>query len=153
MALHHAALRTIRKYPTAKQFIKFGVVGGTSAIINFSIYFSFTKYLGWWYLYSSVLGFVVSAIFNFTSNKFWTFRNPARGRAIIRQAMMFSTVTVSGLIINTIILYILTDWFLFDWRLSWVCATGVVTFWNFGLNRFWTFRHHEPLPGLSIEGE
>ena len=151
--IHHAVLRIIRRYPTTKQFIKFSIVGTTSALINFSIYLSFTSVFKWWYIYSSMLGFTVSAIFNFTSNKFWTFRNNVRGRAVIRQAGMFATVTITGLAINTTILYALTDWFGLDYRLSWVCATGMVMFWNFGFNRFWTFRHHESLPGLSAASE
>src|SRR3989344_4247307 len=101
-----------------KQFVKFCIVGGTSAA------------------------------FNFLANKNWTFRNTDIGWAMINQLSKFATVMISGLIINTAIIYFLTDWFGFDYRLSWVFATGIVTFWNFSFNRFWTFRHRQ---NLSLE--
>ncbi len=123
-----------------KHFIKFCIVGGAAAIINFSVYYSFTEWLGTWYITSAVFAFLISAIFNFTANKFWTFENKERGRQIINQLIRYGIVMVSGLIINTSIIYVLTDWVGLDYRLSWVFATGIVTFWNFILNRLWTFK-------------
>lgn len=131
----------IRKYPTLKQFLKFSIVGGSSAMINFFILFVFTQWVGVWYLYSSIIAYVLSAIFNFTSNKFWTFRNKERGRVVVRQAVKFSIVISIGLAFNTFIIYLLTETQGFDYRISWVFATGVVTIWNYSFNRFWTFRH------------
>ncbi|OGY50235.1 MAG: hypothetical protein A3J65_04360 [Candidatus Buchananbacteria bacterium RIFCSPHIGHO2_02_FULL_45_11b] len=130
----------LNKFPSLKQFIKFCLVGGTSAAIHFSILFTFTEWLKFWYLISSVIGFLVSATFNFSANKFWTFRNYGNGREAFNQFLRYAIVIVSGLIINTLIIYILTDFAGFDYRLSWVFATGAVTFWNFGFNRLWTFR-------------
>ena len=46
----------------------------------------------------------------------------------------------SGLFINLAIIYTITEFAGLDYRISWVFATGVVTFWNFGFNRFWTFK-------------
>jgi putative flippase GtrA len=136
----------LRKYldkvPLIKQFIKFCLVGGTAAAIHFFILYSFTEWLGIWYVASSVCGFIISAIFNFSANKFWTFRNSAKGRAAAGQLARFVLVLVSGLIINTLIIYSITEFFGLDYRLSWVLATGIVMFWNFGFNRLWTFKHH-----------
>ena len=131
-----------------KQFVKFCIVGGTSAAFNFLIYYSVTEWLGVWYVYSSIVAFLISAVFNFLADKNWTFRNTDIGWAMINQLSKFATVMISGLIINTAIIYFLTDWFGFDYRLSWVFATGIVTFWNFSFNRFWTFRHRQ---NLSLE--
>ena len=138
-------------YHFIKQFIKFCIVGGTAAVINFSIYYSFTERLGMWYIFSAVWAFLISAVFNFIFNKLWTFRNRERGREILKQVFKFAVVMVSGLLINVIIIYSLTDRVGLHYLLAWVFATGVVTFWNFGLNRFWTFRHRQPSTGLSSE--
>ncbi|MFA6254803.1 MAG: GtrA family protein [Patescibacteria group bacterium] len=132
----------LNRYPFLKQFCKFCLVGGTAALISFSIYYSFTEYLKMWYIYSSVCSFIISAVFNFLANKFWTFANQERGKQAITQMVKFFVVVFLGLVINTLIIYVLTDWQGIDYRLSWVFATGTVTFWNFGFNRFWTFKHH-----------
>lgn len=130
----------LNQYPFFKQFVKFCIVGGTAAVIHFSILFSFTEWLKLWYIYSNGIGFFVSATFNFISNKFWTFRNKEKGFKVAKQIVKFSVVLGTGLTINTLIIYAVTEGLGLDYRLSWVFATGVVMFWNFGFNRFWTFR-------------
>jgi len=141
----------IRRYPTLKQFLKFCIVGASSAVINFSILFIFTRFVGVWYIYSSVLAYLLSAVFNFSANKFWTFRNKEGGKMIFDQTIKFLIVMVTGLLINTAILFALTEIQGFDYRVSWVFATGVVAVWNYSFNRFWTFRHKDTSSFLSDE--
>jgi len=141
----------IRQHPTLKQFLKFGIVGGTSALVSFVILFTFTQWVGVWYLYSSIIAYILSAIYNFSANKLWTFRNKEKGKAILNQALKFSLVISAGLTANTSIIYALTEIRGFDYRVSWVFATGVVAVWNYSFNRFWTFRHKKPEIGLSVE--
>ncbi|MDD2807030.1 MAG: GtrA family protein [Patescibacteria group bacterium] len=141
MNLKKIILSQLERYLMMRQLIKFAIVGGSAAAINFIIYYSLTKHFSFWYVYSSAAGFTISAIFNFTSNKFWTFRNKAAGKHALRQVAKFAIVMISGLVINMVIIYFLTDMVGIDWRWSWLLANGVVTFWSFGFNRFWTFRH------------
>ena len=141
MAIKELLAHYSNKYPLLKQFTKFCLVGGIAAVINFLIYYSFTEWLGIWYIYSAIWAFLISAVFNFIANKLWTFQNKEKGRQIINQLLKFAVVMVSGLIVNIAIIYALTEWLGFDYRLSWVFATVVITFWNFGFNRFWTFKH------------
>ncbi len=132
----------LNRYPFLKQFLKFCLVGGMAAVISFSIYYSFTEWLKMWYIYSAIFSFLISAVFNFLANKFWTFVNQERGKQALAQLLKFFVVVFLGLVINTVIIYALTEWRGIDYRLSWVFATGVVTFWNFGFNRFWTFKNN-----------
>lgn len=122
------------------QFIKFCVVGAIAAAINFSLYIALVELLDWWYIFSSVTGFVVSAIFNFTVNKFWTFKNGDHGRDAVIQSIKFFTVTTAGLLMHTALIYAITDVVKIDYRISWVIATGIVTIWNYSLNKLWTFK-------------
>lgn len=131
----------INQAPLLKHFIKFCIVGGSAAALNFTIYYLLVARLDVWYVVAAVWAYALSAIFNFFANKFWTFRHPAQGRAMIRQVGKFAIVLGSGMLINTILIYIGTDFLGFDYRVSWVVATGLVTFWNFAFNRLWTFRH------------
>ncbi|HLC89734.1 MAG TPA: GtrA family protein [Patescibacteria group bacterium] len=133
-------LNYIRRFPLAKQFIKFCLIGGTSALINFLLYYFITERFFVWYVYSSIISFLISAIFNFSFNKLWTFRDSEMGYLVFQQIGKYAAVMGSGLFFNTLIIYGLTDGVGFDYRLSWVFATGLVTFWNFSFNRLWTFR-------------
>ncbi|NUM25134.1 MAG: GtrA family protein [Candidatus Buchananbacteria bacterium] len=154
MTLFNQTLSFVRRYPSFKQFLKFCIVGGTAAMINFSVYYSFTAWLEVWYVYSAIWAFLISAVFNFTSNKLWTFRNNEIGLQVVKQLVKFAIVMTLGLAINTSIIYGLTDLVKINWLLSWVVATGVVTFWNFGFNRLWTFRKRKneapELPSTQI---
>jgi len=131
--------KILDQFPFLKQFIKFCFVGGTAAIINFSVLTFLVELLGVWYVFANLCGGFISAIFNFFSNKFWTFRNQELGKKAFKQGFKFIFVMVSSVILNTLFIFLITEFIGFDYRLSWVIATGLITFWNFTLNRFWTF--------------
>lgn len=145
--------RHLKSYPLLKQFIKFSVVGFTSAVIHFSILFSLTEWVGVWYVYSNGAGFLVSASFNFFANKLWTFRNRGRGAELVRQILKFLVVLGIGLTINSAIIFGITEWIGLDYKLSWIFAVVLVAGWNFLFNRLWTFSvpadvHHDLPPAL-----
>jgi len=121
------------------------LVGTTAAAINFGVLYSLVEFVGIWYVYSNICGGVLSSIFNFFANKFWTFRNPELGKRAIGQGGKFIIVIVFGVVINTIFVYIFTDWGGVDYKISWIFATGIVLFWNFTINRLWTFKVHNPV--------
>ena len=144
--IYRIASQYLSGYPRLKRIIKFIIVGSLSALISFSVLYSLTEWLRLWYVISAILSFIVSACFNFLVNKFWTFGSASRGLAAYHQLLKFFTVYISGLTINTVLIYAFTEFSGLDYRLSWVVATGLVTFWNFGLSQFWTFRPiNEPL--------
>jgi putative flippase GtrA len=140
----------LNQYPFLKQFIKFCLVGGTSAAMNFVVLYFLTELFDVWYVYSAIFGFIVSATFNFSANKFWTFRSQQKGMAALGQAVRYIIVMVSGLIINTVLIYSFTEFERLDYRLSWVLATGLVTLWNFCLNRLWTFKYKPQSQNLPL---
>jgi len=133
-------LPIIGKYLYLRQLSKFVIIGGLSMLINFLILYSLTEWLNVWYLISCILGFIFSAIFNFLVNKFWTFNNLIKGKQAFNQLLRFSVIAGSGLLINILIIYSFTEFVGFDYRISWVFACLIVLFWNFGFNKFWTFK-------------
>jgi putative flippase GtrA len=71
-------------------------------------------------------------------NRKWTFRstNPR----VAREFLQFLVVATGGLVINSIVFYLVTA------KLGWldifglILATAAATLWNFFLNKKWTFR-------------
>ncbi len=139
----------VRHFLLLKQIIKFSLVGGSAAALNFVIYFSLTHFFDVWYVYSAVVAYSVSAVWNFIANKLWTFRNTEVGVHAMQQVGKFSLVMASGLFINTGIIYVLTDHYGSDYRISWLVATFLVAGWNFACNRWWTFRRTPSIVELS----
>jgi len=95
---------------------------------------------------ANTVSFRVAVLSNFTWNRLWTFPE-SRERPIGSQLAQFSVINVLGLVINTVILVTLDQYVFqsfFGERLSYnlakAFAIGVVLFWNFGMNRIFTYR-------------
>lgn len=55
------------------KFVKFCLVGGTGALLNFGITYGLTEWLGFWYMLSLFIATVIATVWNFTFNYYWTF--------------------------------------------------------------------------------
>lgn len=121
-----------------KQFVKYCIVGATAAAVDFSAIYVFTEFFSIYYLISNFLAFVFSVSTNFLLNKFWTFRN--RSKAYIKQFTKFLVVVIIGLGFSMLLIYFLTEkvglWYMYSKALT----IGIVLFWNYGGNKYLTFR-------------
>ena len=95
---------------------------------------------------ANTISFSVAVLSNFTWNRLWTFPE-SRQQPLGRQLAQYALVNVVGLAINTGLLVVLDQQVfqhLVSERLSYnlakAIAIGVVLFWNFGINRIWTYR-------------
>jgi putative flippase GtrA len=128
-----------------ERFVKFAVVGTIGAVVDFSILNLMHKVFDWSLLASNILSFTCAVLSNFTWNRLWTFPE-SRERPIRTQLPQFALVNVIGLIINTLVLISLEALFShfipdpFDYNLAKAIAIIIVLFWNFGINRIWTYR-------------
>lgn len=113
------------RIPLAKQILKFLVSGVTSTIVNFAVLYAATEFLHIWYIYSAVLAFVVAFVVSFLLYKYWTFENPDPAR-IKRQLTMHLSVAVFNLALNTVLLYIFTEYFHIWYILSALIATALI---------------------------
>lgn len=120
------------------KFIKYGVVGFTGVIVDFSVtwllkeVFRANKYI------ANSIGFTVAATSNYYLNRIWTFASTSDN--VAREYSLFLGISLIGLLLNNLLIYILNDKFKFNFYLSKLFAIGVVTVWNFIANYFITFR-------------
>ena len=63
-------------YKQYYELLKFALVGGTGAIINYSLLYVLTEKVGIYYLASATISAFITTIFNFTINHIWTFHRP-----------------------------------------------------------------------------
>jgi putative flippase GtrA len=81
---------------------------------------------------------------NFVWNRLWTFPE-SRERRLLPQLVQFSLVSLGGYAINQVIFLGLDSLYFHVWgtlgyNISKAIAIVVVLFWNFGMNRVWTYR-------------
>jgi putative flippase GtrA len=131
----------IRKRPYIAQFVKFAIIGTANTFVDFGIYFGLTRSDQFWethYLWANFVAFVVAASSSYIFNKNWTFKD--KNRKIKIQYSKFILVSAIGLTINETILFLLVTKVGLHDLYAKALAIGVVLFWNFTINKLWTFR-------------
>ena len=127
------------------RFVKFSVVGALGATIDFGLLNLMRGVFGWHLLWANTFSVSVAIVSNFIWNRFWTFPE-SRNRKKRKQLPQFAIVNFVGLIINNLIVvgvdsmlvsYIGEPW---SYNIAKAIAIGIVLFWNFGVNRLWTYR-------------
>jgi putative flippase GtrA len=138
------------------RFIKFATVGAIGMVIDLSLLNLMYKVVlpplftamaaAAQLALANAVSFSAAVISNFTWNRLWTFPE-SRQRPLFRQLAQFALVNLIGLGINEVVLltiYHIIGGYVPDplnYNLAKVLAIGVVLFWNFGVNRLWTYRN------------
>jgi putative flippase GtrA len=119
-------------------FLGYFIIGGVATIIDMGLLFIFVEYFKIWYIYSSIMSFMIAAIFNFSMNKYFNFRN--KSNKIFVQFVMFALVALVGVILNTILLYILVEFVKLWYMIAKIITAAIVLFWNYNINKRFTFK-------------
>lgn len=119
------------------KFLKFGVVGFSGMLIDFGITWLLKEKLKVNAYLANSIGFISAASSNYFWNRVWTFES--ENQDIPLEYMSFIIISVVGLLINNLMIYLLTTKFKLNFYLAKLLAIGVVTVWNFGMNFLITF--------------
>ncbi len=112
-----------------KQILKFGVVGGIAFLIDYSLLYILTEYAKIPVLYSSVISFSVSVIFNYILSTKWVFTT--KEKQTLKDFITFVLLSVIGLGINQLIMYLGVDKLNIYYMIVKLFATAVVMVYNF----------------------
>ena len=152
------------------RFLKFSVVGGIGVVVDFGIFNLLANVLGVGSIFASVISFSAAVTSNFLWNRYWTYPD-SRSKPVTQQVIQFSLVNLVGLVIRTPIfafseapmirlsesLIQLSQSILpesiaslgyinatvLGRNLALALAVIVVLFWNFFINRIWTYSDAE----------
>ena len=119
------------------KFLKFGVVGCSGMIIDFGMTYLCKEIFKLNKFVSNAIGFILAATSNYFLNRIWTF--DSHSERVGSQYVQFMVVSVIGLGINSIILYLLNERLKWNFYLSKLIAIGITTVWNFFANLLFTF--------------
>lgn len=112
------------------QIFRFVIVGGTAFLLDYAILYSLTEFVGINYLLSGMMSFSVSVIYNYILSKTWVFDTKEKNRKIT-EFILFVILSVIGLGINQIIMYIGVEYFNAYYMLVKIFATFIVMIYNF----------------------
>lgn len=137
-------VNNIFKRKGIRQLLKFSIVGFFNALLDWTLFYLLSLPLSpkgqLGKQIAKGLSFLVSSTSSYYFNRRWTFRS--QEKKIVRQATMYYAVATVGLILNNLIFYITTSEKLFGYAdiVGLFIATGIVAFWNFIINKYWTFK-------------
>lgn len=150
------------------RFFKFAIVGAIGAVVDFGVlnllvlkfdwssFFAVLMSYGvpnqlfvefdWSKFLANIVSVSCAIISNFTWNRLWTYPE-SRERPVHIQFGKFALVNLIGLVINQFV-FLTADALVFgplfskplDYNLAKATAICVVLFWNFFVNRKWTYR-------------
>ena len=135
------------------RFIRFAIVGVVGSVVDFGIFNLLAGFFLVSAVIASVISFVAAVASNFTWNRLWTYPD-SRSKPVSRQLFEFTIISLIGLAIRTPIFVLserlFTRWFytvnlrvvspeFLAHNLALTVAIIVVFFWNFFVNRFWTY--------------
>lgn len=131
------------------QFMKFGLVGGLGIVVDLGVFNALRltvlapEVVGWGPMAANVIGTLVAIAFNWVGNRLWTFRHERHHKSTWHEAMEFLLVSLAGMIISLIPLWI--THYMLEWttpladNLSKIVGIGVGSLFRFALYRWWVY--------------
>ena len=113
------------------QFIKFGLVGGIAFLIDYGIMVFLTEVFKIPSLISAAISFTVSVIFNYIASVKWVFDVDKEKNSKTKELVVFILLSIVGLGINELIMWIMDKEFGIYYMISKIVATIVVMCYNF----------------------
>jgi putative flippase GtrA len=128
------------------RFLKFATVGTIGAAVDFGVLNYLVLSFGMAKEYANIVSVTCAVISNFIWNRLWTFPE-SRDKSLHTQFIQFALVNLIGLGINQFVFLKADEWIFgdllphpFDYNAAKALAIVVVLFWNFFVNRRWTYR-------------
>ncbi|MDP3445496.1 MAG: GtrA family protein [Ignavibacteria bacterium] len=113
-----------------EQVMKFVIVGGLSFVLDFIIYYVLTNFFSVYYLTAGFFSFTLSLIFNYLMSMRFVFKSKDDLKKT-HEFIIFVSLSVMGLGLNLLCLYILVDLFRMNDLIAKVLVAGIVMVFNF----------------------
>jgi putative flippase GtrA len=120
------------------KLVKFGAVGLSGMLVDFGITYLFREKVRINEYVANTLGFFSAASSNFILNRIWTFQS--NDPEVTNQYFRFLLIATVGVLFSNAIIYLLHGRFKWNFYLAKLISIGVVLFWNFFANYFFTFK-------------
>lgn len=119
------------------KMLRFSVTGALGAIVDFGLTFLFKEILKVNKFASNAIGFTLAATLCFFLNKYWTYES--QSPLVWKEFLIFFIVSLIGLGINSLVLYLLAEKAKMNFYLGKCFAIVVAGVWNFLANLLITF--------------
>lgn len=123
------------------KILKFAIVGGSGLIIDMGLTWLFKEVFEFNLYIAHVMGFLCAVCSNYILNKYWTFKE--RDVITATQFSYFLAVSFVGFVLSFCSLFVLYNYMTIDFYLSKLISIGIVSIWNYLINRYFVFNDQE----------
>lgn len=127
------------------QFARFLTVGAIGTLVDIGLFSLLHAGADVSAAAANICSYSAGIVCNFWMHRNWTYRGVS-DRPAAEQALAFAAISATGLILNTLVVAGSSGWLERGLPPIWASllakgfATGVVFFWNYFANTYWTFR-------------
>lgn len=123
---------------TVEQFVRFSLIGLLNTLLDFSLYFSLSRWLGVNYLLANAIGFLCSVTMSYLLNKKITF--DSKNKNIFLEYILYFSFSLITLFIVEMVMYTGVTLLNFNDLLIKLLATAVSVVFNFVFSKFIIFK-------------
>ena len=123
------------------QIYKFMIVGIVNAILLLGLTLFFTDYLNIFYFFSSIIAYEITIILGFIVHEYWTFVKVKKIKKSYVRFLKYNIFYFFGLVINSALVFVLTNIFELHYSSSQIIAIIVVFLFNFFTSKKITFKN------------
>ena len=122
-----------------RQLFSYLIVGGIATIVEWACFYIFSYQAHIHYLLATTLAFAISTAANWLAGRLLTFRG-AEKQPILRELAKIYAVSVIGLLLNLLLMYLFVQKAGLAKMAGKIIATILVFAWNFIVRKFWIYR-------------
>lgn len=116
------------------QFFRYIFVGGIAAVVNVGMLYVFTDIFNFFYVISNVLSFILGLIVNYLLSKKFVFQEET-SISQTKEFVIYAIIGVIGLGIDTLLVWVFTEFICLYYMISKIISTLIVFIWNFGARK------------------
>ena len=116
------------------------IAGFLATLVDFGVTIFLAEVVMLWYVYSNATGALFGAVANFFISSYWAFSGSKN--KLFNQMWKYIIVSAGSLLLNTLFVYLLTDWWWeFDYKISKIIVACTIAWtYNFLLMRYYVFK-------------
>ena len=114
--------------------MKFGIVGVIAFLIDYGLMILLTEVFHVDYLVSATISFTVAVVFNYLASMRYVFSHK-EGLSRRREFVIFVTLSVIGLLLNDLFMWVGVGLLAIDYRITKIAVTALVMIYNFATRK------------------
>jgi putative flippase GtrA len=127
----------LKLYSKFRNLILYGIIGSSSALLDFTIFTVLTEVLDIYFLIANCISVTCGLTNSFILNRKYNFKVTDK---TLKRALMFYTVGFCGLLVNSTLLYLFINYAHFVTPVAKICAMAIEVLLQFLVNSLITFR-------------